>query len=61
MKFVKSLIAIAKSENSYIDTGRGSPEMYLSVSKYLRGYAGIFPKDTRAIIALLKNLILNLI
>ena len=31
--------------------------MYLSVSKYLRGYAGIcLPKDTRAIIALLKKL-----
>lgn len=46
-----------KVKNSYIDTGRGSPEMYLSVSKYLRGYAGIcLPKDTRAIIALLKKL-----
>ncbi len=45
-----------KIKNSYIDTGRGSPKMYLSVSKNLRGYAGIcLPKDTRAIINLLKK------
>ena len=45
-----------KIKNSYIETGRGTPKMYLSVSKNLRGYAGIcLPKDTRAIINLLKK------
>lgn len=45
---------------SYIATGRGSPEMYLKVNKNLRGYAGIcLPKDTVAIISLIKKLKLN--
>lgn len=45
---------------SYINTGRGSPEMYLKVNKSLRGYAGIcLPKDTVAIISLIKKLKLN--
>jgi len=45
---------------SYIKTGRGSPEMYLKVNKNLRGYAGIcLPKDTVAIISLIKKLKLN--
>lgn len=45
-----------KIKNSYIQTGRGSPNMYLSVNNKLRGYAGIcLPKDTRAIINLLKK------
>ena len=45
-----------KIKNSYVDTGRGSPKMYLSVSKKLRGYAGIcLPKDTRTVINLLKK------
>lgn len=49
-----------KIKNTYIKTGRGSPEMYLSVNKNLRGYAGIcLPKDTRAIIHLIKKLKLN--
>ena len=47
-------------KNSYIKTGRGSPELYLSVNKKLRGYAGIcLPKDTKAIINLLKKLKLD--
>ena len=34
--------------------------MYLSVNKFLRGYAGIcLPKDTKAIISLLKKIDLN--
>ncbi len=49
-----------KVKNSYIKTGRGSPDMYLSVNKFLRGYAGIcLPKDTKAIISLLKKIDLN--
>ncbi len=49
-----------KVKNSYLKTGRGSPEMYLSVNKFLRGYAGIcLPKDTKTIISLLKRLDLN--
>jgi UDPglucose 6-dehydrogenase len=49
-----------KIKNSYIATGRGSPNMYLSVTKNLRGYAGIcLPKDTKTIISLLKKLKLD--
>jgi UDPglucose 6-dehydrogenase len=47
-------------KSSYVKTGRGSPEMYLSVHKNLRGYAGVcLPKDTLAIRILLKKLKLN--
>lgn len=47
-------------KNAYLKTGRGTPEMYLSVNKNLRGYAGIcLPKDTKAIIQLLKKLKLD--
>ena len=49
-----------KIKDSYISTGRGSPKMYLSVTKSLRGYAGIcLPKDTKTIINLLKKLKLD--
>jgi len=49
-----------KVKNSYIATGRGSPNMYLTVTKNLRGYAGIcLPKDTKTIITLLKKLKLD--
>jgi len=49
-----------KVKESYITTGRGSPNMYLTVTKNLRGYAGIcLPKDTKTIILLLKKLKLN--
>ena len=47
-------------KSSYVKTGRGSPEMYLTVNKNLRGYAGVcLPKDTLAIRTLLKKLKLN--
>jgi len=49
-----------KVKKSYIATGRGSPNMYLTVTKNLRGYAGIcLPKDTKTIISLLKKLKLD--
>ena len=47
-------------KDAYVDTGRGTPKMYLDVTKQLRGYAGkCLPKDTRAIAHLLKKLNLD--
>ena len=44
-KFNSNYDAVKKA---YLKTGRGTPEMYLSVNKNLRGYAGIcLPKDTK--------------
>ena len=49
-----------KIKKCYIQTGRGSPKMYLNVNKNLRGYSGIcLPKDTLSIIELLKRKKLN--